>query len=1089
MGEIFVHFAELFWEGMGAVLPVTALIGLLLLFTLLFGGRYKAKTKYILWTIVMLRLALPWNSGLLPPLYTIPIPEMTTVEETISPGTDEHHSEEQPIFAETSGSVETDFVEFTPITGAPMYEETHPTNATETAPTETTPVEEEILPVETVEANSTEVETGSEPSRFPQFGLTIFAILGIVWGAGAVGFFAVQIILYLSYMRSLRRHLRTCDETAAALFVKMCQRMRVRHCPELYISPNASSPMLCGYLRPMIVLPDIPLTENSLAGIFAHELTHYRRGDIWWKLLTLAARALHWWNPMAHLAAGMQLRFMELSCDEAILADFGEDARRSYGNVMLEIIRKCRGRRSMLTTQFNPKTRAVWERFEGIMDGSAKKRGGWILVAAVILSVLAGSLIACRVERGEDVPEPETESETVVETDAEPETVDPDVHEFGGYTFHLPEAYRDKVMITRNVEFTEDSQLDVIGEVYHVVNGERRGLVFAILRDTEPNPMLGFTGGLGYFAKDAEYYYYTYKPTYPTYNLEDPVESTEYLAMSDSFHKGEIEENFIQANGLEPYDVHTDPEAMTLKIPKDKQADGSELRLVGGFGGTTSEKLLTTIEEDEEFFYIRPIEGPISRYYSFYRFMPDGSLVPDSKLSYQYNKVTDQLDYWGESPTYTPWLMENYGTPPESLPEGILFEGLHYSETFGGLVEYSMELYGGKDGRLVLTRENQALAIYEMALTYDPATGAFTAEVTDNLTGEVGTMTGQLRAYFEVFAMIVKGGTMTAGLEKDLLPLCALVDDMAIDPQNFTNNTDVSRYRVEPTASDGLVYTGYKVALPYHSDMNGEEPLEYHLDVPQLQSEKSNALRWNREVLDKYLGGRSGVIQFMETSPGNFSSYYHQTYTVTQWQDVHIIVVDWTQALLGTGSVSYDMDLYYYREADDNFLTADDFIRLYTNGAYTLTTLVAEMNAMGFAFGERNQPFPLEESCIRGILPAISASNKFDVVYMGFTLEASMVSRVLFAPYETYTDVDYMRGETAEYQYRFHWQDGRYRVIYHASFESGSFFGDRTDFTVSADAVDTVEVVTTEFDGSPRHCLRFVDGGTEHVIPFYVTAK
>ena len=47
---------------------------LLMLFTLkLIGGRFTAKCRYILWTLVLIRLAVPVSFGILPALIEVPV--------------------------------------------------------------------------------------------------------------------------------------------------------------------------------------------------------------------------------------------------------------------------------------------------------------------------------------------------------------------------------------------------------------------------------------------------------------------------------------------------------------------------------------------------------------------------------------------------------------------------------------------------------------------------------------------------------------------------------------------------------------------------------------------------------------------------------------------------------------------------------------------------------------------------------------------------------------------------------------------------------------------------------------------------------
>ena len=135
--------------------------------------------------------------------------------------------------------------------------------------------------------------------------------------------------------------------------------------------------MLYGFFRPRVVLPESvsQLPVQSLTGILTHELTHYKRGDLWVKLSAVLATALYWWNPLVHIASARLSGKCELACDECMLAGLDEDSRREYGNVMLGIIKSCKRFGGTLTTHFNPRRNAVKERFVNIMDMTKKRKG------------------------------------------------------------------------------------------------------------------------------------------------------------------------------------------------------------------------------------------------------------------------------------------------------------------------------------------------------------------------------------------------------------------------------------------------------------------------------------------------------------------------------------------------------------------------------------------------------------------------------------------------------------------------------------------------------------------------------------------
>ena len=66
-------------------LTMSALIILALIFSKLFGARFLAKCRYIVWALIILRLCIPLNLPILPPLYTYELPsEDFKVEEEIN---------------------------------------------------------------------------------------------------------------------------------------------------------------------------------------------------------------------------------------------------------------------------------------------------------------------------------------------------------------------------------------------------------------------------------------------------------------------------------------------------------------------------------------------------------------------------------------------------------------------------------------------------------------------------------------------------------------------------------------------------------------------------------------------------------------------------------------------------------------------------------------------------------------------------------------------------------------------------------------------------------------------------------------------
>ncbi len=329
---------------------MSAVIAVLLLFTRLHGKRFTAKCRFVIWCAVILRLCVPFDANL-PALLKFTIPAEIVRDNTP---------------AETP-DITPEVIEPAPLT----------TPETPVKPLDTAP---DIAAVKKIETEN------------------ILRAAAIVWLAGAAAFMVWKLAVYNRRARQLIKTAAPAPVAIIAQYTLLCERLHIKRPPELRVSDEAVSPMLLGFFKRTILLPDFDLPDAAFDGVLAHELTHHKRGDLWLKLACLAARALHWFNPFAHIAAEHCNAEMELSCDEAVLAGLDDAARLSYGGVMLDIIKHRARETGELTTQFNPKSSAVRQRLAGILDGGKKRRGVLIIALAVLLCATAGVIIGCSIE-------------------------------------------------------------------------------------------------------------------------------------------------------------------------------------------------------------------------------------------------------------------------------------------------------------------------------------------------------------------------------------------------------------------------------------------------------------------------------------------------------------------------------------------------------------------------------------------------------------------------------------------------------------------------------------------------------------------
>ena len=149
-------------------------------------------------------------------------------------------------------------------------------------------------------------------------------LLAIVWGAGAVICFSYSIIQYAVFKKRIK--ITSSD-------LKICKT-------PAYFAKDIETPMLIGFFKPMILLPEKDYSLEELQMIALHEQTHKKRGDLWYKLLLLAARSVHWFNPLVHIMVNSAKRDLEYCCDYAVCRNRDMEFRKKYSMTILNSMKR-----------------------------------------------------------------------------------------------------------------------------------------------------------------------------------------------------------------------------------------------------------------------------------------------------------------------------------------------------------------------------------------------------------------------------------------------------------------------------------------------------------------------------------------------------------------------------------------------------------------------------------------------------------------------------------------------------------------------------------------------------------------------------
>ncbi len=216
-----------------------------------------------------------------------------------------------------------------------------------------------------------------------------------VWLVGMALFLAYHILRHCRFLKLTARWSETItDEQTLTIYEALKTQLGLTKPIELQCCDSIGSPMMIGFTSPRILLPRADFSKDELRLILKHELVHYKRKDLWYKCIVLAATAVHWFNPIIHLMAKVIAVQCELSCDAEVVRNTEAEARQYYSAAIIGVARYQSKRKTALSTYFYGGKKGLKRRIFSIMDMSKKKAGAAVLCGALILTLGTGFTFA-----------------------------------------------------------------------------------------------------------------------------------------------------------------------------------------------------------------------------------------------------------------------------------------------------------------------------------------------------------------------------------------------------------------------------------------------------------------------------------------------------------------------------------------------------------------------------------------------------------------------------------------------------------------------------------------------------------------------
>ncbi|KUO75473.1 MAG: hypothetical protein APF81_26530 [Desulfosporosinus sp. BRH_c37] len=280
---------------------VSVFISFLLLVKYLFNNKLRATVNYLLWSVVIVGLLLPWTPPSSLSIYNlVGLSTQNSTAVTMSPNLDQNFGNNSAIPSKTNA---TDDNNLDYAVG-----KSEPQNKISLRSIAATPLTHQCL--------------------------------FLFWISGIFAFIVSTIVVNIRFSRSIKGQTIN-DWYILAGLEGVKERLSIKRDIPLTLTQAIRTPSLFGLFKPRLLLPVSLLNHFSpdqLKHVFVHELLHFRHRDIIVNCLVQALLILHWFNPIIWYAFTKLREDQEIACDAMTVKYFGANSSKDYADTLIKLL-------------------------------------------------------------------------------------------------------------------------------------------------------------------------------------------------------------------------------------------------------------------------------------------------------------------------------------------------------------------------------------------------------------------------------------------------------------------------------------------------------------------------------------------------------------------------------------------------------------------------------------------------------------------------------------------------------------------------------------------------------------------------------
>lgn len=155
-----------------------------------------------------------------------------------------------------------------------------------------------------------------------------------------------------------------------------------------------SSPFMIGALKPTLFLPNIKMTEEQFNNILLHEVTHFKRHDIWYKWIAMIVKCVHWFNPIIYFVARQISIECEISCDLTVVSGMNKQEKMSYIDTILAVLAGRKTKNIPLSTGMTSNKNQIKRRFMMIKNKTKISKKASVLSSFLAIAILCTTVFS-----------------------------------------------------------------------------------------------------------------------------------------------------------------------------------------------------------------------------------------------------------------------------------------------------------------------------------------------------------------------------------------------------------------------------------------------------------------------------------------------------------------------------------------------------------------------------------------------------------------------------------------------------------------------------------------------------------------------